>query len=102
MILKQKGFTLVELMISLLLSSILIAAIGSVFINSHNSFRKQAALSYLVQDGRVAVELLVKEFRRIGFLRNAYFGRPDDVFTEDTDVLGSGLDLAVGEYIKGE
>jgi len=114
MMLRQKGFSLVELMIALLLSSIIIAAIANVFLDSGKSSRKQKALSYLVQDGRIAVELLVKEFRRIGFLRNPYMvyvpGNPSnmaggpatDIFETDSNVFSSGLTLGVEEHIKGD
>jgi len=100
---RHLGFTLVELMITLLLSSILIAAIGKVFIDSGNAFRKQKTLSYLVEDGRYAQLILAKELRRIGFLRNrkATGGLPTDIFINDVDILGSGITLASGEFIKG-
>jgi len=105
MILKQKGFTLIELMITLLLSTLLIAAIGKMFIDSGNSFRKQQALSYIVQDGRYIMEVLSKEFRRIGFLSNPYVinGAAEDIFKEsDPDVLGSGLTIGKEAFIAGE
>lgn len=100
---RHLGFTLIELMITLLLSSILIAAIGKVFIDSGNAFRKQKTLSYLVEDGRYAQLILAKELRRVGFLRNrqAVGGQAGDLFTNDADVLGSGVTLALGEFIKG-
>jgi len=100
---RHLGFTLVELMITLLLSSLLIAAIGKVFIDSGNAFKKQKTLSYLVEDGRYAQLILAKELRRAGFLRNpkATGGFPQDIFINDVNVLGSGISLASGEFIKG-
>jgi len=105
MMLKQKGFTLIELMITLLLSTLLIAAIGKMFIDSGNSFRKQQALSYVVQDGRYVMEVLSKEFRRIGFLSNRYVinGDAATIFKESNpDVLGSGLTIGNEAFIAGE
>ena len=100
---KQTGFTLVELMIGLLLSTVLIAGIAKVFIDSGNSFRKQKTLSYLVEDGRYVQEVLAKEFRRLGFLLNRYAAEkfPSDIFKTDNNVLGSGLNLASEEYVSG-
>ncbi len=97
------GFTLIELMITLLLSSMLIAAIGKVFIDSGNAFRKQKTLSYLVEDGRYAQLIFAKELRRSGFLRNknAIDGLPQNIFTDDADVLGSGVDFVPKEFMKG-
>lgn len=104
MMTKQKGFTLIELMITLLLSSTLIAAIGKVFIDSSNSFKKQQSLSYLIQDGRYALEMLAKEFRRTGFLRNPYIagGTADVIFPSGANIFSSGITLAAGEYIHGD
>ncbi len=105
---KQAGFTLVELMIGLLLSTILIAAIGKVFIDSGNSFRKQKTLSYLVEDGRFVLDILAKEFRRAGFLRNRYAsdGTPEAIFLLDNGtgggVLNSSIQLERREYIHGD
>ncbi len=100
---KQTGFTLVELMIGLLLSTVLIAGIVKVFIDSGNSFRKQKTLSYLIEDGRYVQEVLAKEFRRLGFLRNRYAAGnlPSDIFKTDNNVLGSGFNLASEEYVSG-
>ncbi|WP_198246461.1 PilW family protein [methane-oxidizing endosymbiont of Gigantopelta aegis] len=106
---KQSGFTLIELMIGLLLGMALIAGVVKVFIDSGNSFRKQKTLSYLVEDGRYVMEVLAREFRRAGFLRNRYAagGTADSVFIPDSGagsngVLDSGIDLAGREYIKGD
>jgi len=101
---KHAGFTLIELMITLLLSSMLIAAIGKVFIDSSNSFRKQKTLSYLIEDGRYAQEAVTKEFRRTRFLinRNAAGSLPADVFIKDIDVLGSGLTLESEAFIRAD
>ncbi len=100
---KQTGFTLIELMIGLLLSTALIAGIGKVFIDSGNSFRKQKTLSYLVEDGRYSQEVLAKEFRRLGFLRNRHAAgnQPADIFKADNNVLGSGLNLTSEGYVFG-
>jgi len=112
---RHLGFTLIELMITLLLSSMLIAAIGKVFIDSGNAFRKQKTLSYLVEDGRYAQLILAKELRRAGFLRSKHAtgGLPKEIFIKDDNVFGSGINLApidppidarrdvLREFIKG-
>ena len=100
---KHHGFTLIELMITLLLSSLLIAAIGRVFLDSGNSFRKQQSLSYMIQDGRYAMEMLGKEFRRTGFLRNPYVagGTALDIFPASINTFGSGITLAAEEPSHG-
>jgi len=102
---RSRGFTLIELMITLLLSSILIAAIGKVFVDSSTAFRKQKNLSYLVEDGRYAQQLLMRELRRTSFLRNKLETNGTDakVFITDNNVFNSGINLnfGAGESIRG-
>jgi len=100
---RHLGFTLIELMITLLLSSLLIAAIGKVFVDSSNAFRKQKNLSYLVEDGRYAQQLLMRELRRTSFLRNKLETNGTDakVFIPYKNVFNSGIDFGAGESIRG-
>jgi|GEM_PF-2784516 len=100
----KRGFTLVELMIALLLSSLLLAAIGKLFVDSGKGYKKQKTLSYLVEDGRYAQDILGKDIRNIGFLTNrkASGKTSTDVFKNDPNVLGSGLTLGEGEFIAAD
>jgi prepilin-type N-terminal cleavage/methylation domain-containing protein len=98
---RQSGFTLIELMIGLLLGTVLIAAVAKVFLDSGNTFRKQKSLSYLVEDGRYIQEILAREFRRLGYLRNRYVvgSTAEDIFKAENDVLGSGLNFSKEEFV---
>lgn len=98
------GFTLVEILITLALSTVMMTAMSKVFIDSGTSFRKQKSLSYLVQDGRYVQQMLAKEFRRAGFLRNRFAAgmKSIDIFNADSNVLGSGINLQAGEYIRAD
>jgi len=106
------GFTLIELMITLLLSSVLIAAIGELFLNSHVAFRKQTAMAHLVEDGRYILDVFAREYRRTGFLINEHVvrgpepstvigGTATEIFRADLDTLGSSVNLAAGVFIAG-
>jgi type IV pilus assembly protein PilW len=102
----QQGYTLVELMISMLLGLMLISGFGSLFVQSQKNSTTQRSLSYMMEDGRYVLEVFGKELRRAGFLRNKLNitggGGANDVFTADANVLGSSMSFAAGEYIKGE
>ncbi len=63
----QKGFTLVEIMISMLLGLIIVAGIGKIFIGSNQSYRLQEALSRIQENGRFAITYLEQEIRPAGF-----------------------------------
>jgi len=110
---QQRGFTLLELLITLLLSSLLIAAVSEVFLQSRKSFTKQQALSEIVEDGRYAVEMMAQEIRRAGFLVNprrtdAGFA-PADMFAADANPANSGIAFlapippsTAPEFIRGD
>ncbi len=104
--LKQRGFTLIELMISLVLGMTVIAGISQLFIQSQQSFRLQRNLSYMMDDASYALEILRQSVVLTGYsslgstdaqnsVDNAY------VFSGDADVLGSTLTLNDREFIKG-
>jgi Tfp pilus assembly protein PilW len=121
---KQRGVTLIEIMISMMLGLGLIAGIGQLFVQSQKSFTLQRNLSDMTDDAVFALEDL-----RAGLLSagNSETGtnfecyKKDSCFTQippslklivaetQTDVLGSGLDLncfettdkKVCETIKG-
>jgi len=55
-----------------------------------------------MEDARFLLEVFGSETRRIGYLRNRLETSFDDMFTADNNVITSTIDLAQGEYIKGE
>ncbi len=61
------GVSLIELMISLTLGLIVIAAIGYGYIASRQSFRNQDVLGRMQEDARTAFELMGKDMRMAGF-----------------------------------
>lgn len=63
----QKGLTLIELMIAMLLGLIIIGGIGKIFIGSNQSYRLQEALSRIQENGRFAITYLEQEIRPAGF-----------------------------------
>lgn len=101
---KQQGMTLIELMISLILSLTVIAGISSLFFQMQQSNRLQRALSTMADDSSYIQEILQKEIRRTGGLRSRSDrnGTEELVFLSHNDVLASGLNFATAEYIKGD
>lgn len=107
---KQRGFTLVELLVTLAISSALVAVLGQILLQSRQTYKTQQTLSHMMEDGRYILEVLTKEARRIGFLRNRFatpvpgsaVGSAATVFLADNDMLGSGIDLPAGAFIGGD
>ncbi|MCP5161134.1 MAG: PilW family protein [Hahellaceae bacterium] len=63
----QVGLTLVELMVSLALSSILIAGVFSLYLDSRGTDRMGTALARIQESGRFASEFMAKDIRMAGY-----------------------------------
>lgn len=65
--LKQKGLSLVELMIALLLSMILMAGAVQVFIGSKASFSFNEEMTWMQEGSRFSLEFLTRDARMAGY-----------------------------------
>lgn len=61
-----KGFTLVELMIALLLSSLVLAAVGMAFRSQQQSYTAQEEIAEMQQELRAGIEIITRELRNAG------------------------------------
>lgn len=100
---QQRGYTLIELLISLFLGSILILGFGSLFVQTQKSAVIQRSLSYMMEDGRYLLEVMGRELRRTNSLRSgmSISGNAQIVFVQENNVLGSGITFNSGDFIKG-
>ena len=84
-----RGFSLVELMIALVITLILLAGIGQIFLSSKKSFVIQNSLGRIQENGRYAMDILVSDLRRAG-----YWGGNADINT----IIGTeSVNLAAAE-----
>ncbi|HEX5960397.1 MAG TPA: prepilin-type N-terminal cleavage/methylation domain-containing protein [Rhodanobacteraceae bacterium] len=63
---RNRGFTLIELMIAMLLGLIVIAGVTSVFLAGQQSFRTNNALGDVEDGSRIAFELMSRDIREAG------------------------------------
>jgi type IV pilus assembly protein PilW len=63
---KSKGFTIVELMVSLVLGLLLIGGTISIYLSNQESFRTADAISKVQENGRFAFELMSRDLRDAG------------------------------------
>ncbi len=63
----DRGFTLTELMVSLVISGVLMTAVYAVFNSQQKSYAVQDQLAASHQNLRAAMNLMVKEIRMAGF-----------------------------------
>jgi len=64
---KQKGMTLVELMIALVLGLIVTGVVIDMFLSSRQMYRVQDARARLQENGRYAIEHIAKQIRNAGY-----------------------------------
>lgn len=64
---RQQGFSLIEMMISLVLGGLIIAAVGTVYLGSRQSFRTQDSLARMQEGARYAFETMSVDLRQVGF-----------------------------------
>lgn len=90
---RQRGLSLIELMVAILLSSLLLLGVLELYSNTSRSDRSGSALAELQDDARVAMEFIKRDIRRAGYLGCADpqagfsglgFDYPEDAFREMT------------------
>lgn len=64
----DKGFSLVELMISVVLGAVLMAGVVKTFLGSKTAFSSQQAISRIQETGRLAMEFMAKDIRMAGYM----------------------------------
>jgi len=65
---QQKGFSLIELMIGLVLGLFVIAVVVTVFVQSKRNFTQDEQVARMQENGRYALLLLSREMAHAGFL----------------------------------
>lgn len=63
----QQGLSLIELMVSILISSILLLGVLQMFISTNATDRTSNELARVQESGRVALELIASEARKTGY-----------------------------------
>lgn len=64
---QQKGLTLIEIMIALLLGVFLIGGVLGIFVNTRETYRVEEALSRLQENGRFAMDFIGRDLRMAGY-----------------------------------
>lgn len=63
----QRGLTIIELMVTILLSSFLLLGVLQLFINSNNADKTNSSLARLQENGRIALDMLKQDLRRTSY-----------------------------------
>jgi len=66
--LRERGFTMIEMMVALTLSLVLLGAITYVVVNSNKSYNTTDSLARLQENARFAMEFITRDLRRAGYM----------------------------------
>ncbi len=64
---KNSGFTLIEVLISMVIAGLLLQAMYSVYTSSYLTFRKQEHLADAQQNARTAIQMLTRDIVMAGY-----------------------------------
>lgn len=90
----KDGFTLVELMISLLIGGVVMAGVISAFLSQHKSYLVQDDNVFMQENMRSAVEIMTRDLRMIGY-------DPDGLGAGITAVAANSLTFTKGDDAGG-
>lgn len=86
---QMRGFSLIELMISLVLGLIVVGAAIAVFLANKDSYRTNLALGQVQESSRIAFELLARDIRQAGITGCGNFGRVANVLNNGPNAGGT-------------
>jgi prepilin-type N-terminal cleavage/methylation domain-containing protein len=97
---KKNGLTLIELLIALVLSSILIAALFQIFIRQQKTYTVQDQVADMQQNIRVAIDHMTREIRMAGYGGNilAIFGNING-FTSIITPANNSITLLLADQV---
>lgn len=89
----QRGFTLIEIMIALLIGVFLTAGVIQIFISSKQAYRLQENLSRLQENGRFAMDHLTKGIRMAGYMGCSSSAQSTTIIVDPTKISIASLSL---------
>lgn len=97
-VMREKGFTLVEMMIAVVLGLILIAGAMSVFLGAKQGYRMGQGMTLMQSTGRATMDFLSRELSMAGFPQSSGIESfiPDDVLLVGTADGGGNASDRVG------
>jgi len=93
---RASGFTLVELMVSITLGLIILAAVSTVFVNSKRTYSTQDRLARLQENARFAMQFLVRDIRMAG-----YSGCMSDITAVNSSLNNGGFQFITNDAVEG-
>src|SRR5579885_55657 len=104
---RQRGLSLVELMIALTLGLIVVGSVIAIFLSSKQSYGTNTALGEIQDNSRVAFELLARDIRQAGLTGCGDNGRVANVLNDGPNAGGTvdwwaDFNNAIHGYDRGQ
>ncbi|WP_444914808.1 PilW family protein [Microbulbifer sp. TRSA007] len=95
---KQRGISLVELMVSITVGLVLMAGVVQLFLSSKVTFTSQQAIARVQETGRLAIDFMSEDIRMAGFLgcMNTATGDFENILNDSETTLYNFADPAEG------
>jgi type IV pilus assembly protein PilW len=98
----QRGFTLIEIMVSMVLGLVLVGGATGLILANRQSYRTNEALSQVQESARTAFELLARDVREAGISGCDSGGRMANVLDTDDGIAWWQTWFGVAGYEGGE
>lgn len=98
---RQYGLTMVELMISLVLSLFLILVAAQFFIANKSTYRTQQAQADVQERGRFAMSWLAQQVRQAGYVANSQIASATDLLYPAIVASGSIASMSASQMFAG-
>lgn len=98
---RQYGLTMVELMVSLVLSLFLILVAAQFFIANKSTYRTQQAQADVQERGRFAMSWLGQQIRQAGYVANSEIATSFATLYPAINASGSALSMAASQLFAG-
>ena len=86
---RQRGISLIELMVALVLGLVVIGGATAVFLSNKEAYRSNAALGQLQENARIAFELIARDLRQAGLTGCGNLGRVANVLQSGPSGTGT-------------
>ena len=94
----NRGFTLVEMMVALVVGFLVLAGIGQIFIKTKRASVLQDELARMQENSRYAMQLLNNEIRSAGYLGCRHASNMDPAYLDTEGTYFDNFALALEGY----
>lgn len=100
--LRQRGMSLIELMVAIAIGMVISVALGGIFTSSAKAKHEVNRMGEQIENGRIAMELLTQDIGLAGYWDGLEFtGMADPALPSICETTPANLALAVPVYVQG-